>query len=79
MFWLIAEICGVNLRIQSECGKIWARKDSLFGHFSRKGQVADLTKSSYFKFVQMWGSVMSLSEKTNKCSEQTVRLKCFSC
>ena len=23
-----------NLRIQSECGKIWTRKNSVFGHFS---------------------------------------------
>ena len=25
----------VNLRIQSEKGKMWTRKNSLFGHFSR--------------------------------------------
>ena len=25
----------VNLRIQSVCGKIWIRKNSVFGHFSR--------------------------------------------
>ena len=26
---------GVSLRIQSECGKIRTRNDSVFGHFSR--------------------------------------------
>ena len=25
----------ISLRIQSECGKIWTKKNSVFGHFSR--------------------------------------------
>ena len=29
-FWYL-----VSLRIQSECGKIWTRKSSVFGHLSR--------------------------------------------
>ena len=29
---------GLSLRIQSECGKIRSRKNSLFGHFSRSGE-----------------------------------------
>ena len=29
------EIYGVNLRILSKCEKIWIRKNSAFGHFSR--------------------------------------------
>ena len=33
-FGLNTEIYSVNLRIQSQCGKIRARKKSLFGHFS---------------------------------------------
>ena len=34
-FGLNAEIYQVNLRIQSEYRKIWTRKTSVFGHFSR--------------------------------------------
>ena len=34
-FGLNAEKYGVSLRIQSECGKIQARKNSVFEHFSR--------------------------------------------
>ena len=29
---------GVSLRIQSECGKIWTRKSSVFGHFPRNAE-----------------------------------------
>ena len=34
-FGLNMERYSVYLRIQFECGKIWARKNSVFGHFSR--------------------------------------------
>ena len=34
-FGLNTERYGVSLRIQSECGKIRTRKNSVFGHFSR--------------------------------------------
>ena len=34
-FVLNTERYFVSLRIQSECGKIWTRKNSIFGHFSR--------------------------------------------
>ena len=34
-FWLNTERYGISLRIQSECGKIRARKNSVFGHFLR--------------------------------------------
>ena len=34
-FRLNTERYGISLRIQSECGKIWTRKNSVFGHFSR--------------------------------------------
>ena len=34
-FGLNTERYGVPLRIQSKCGKIWTRKNSVFGHFSR--------------------------------------------
>ena len=35
IFRLNTERCGLSLRIQSECGKIRTRKNSVFGHFSR--------------------------------------------
>ena len=34
-FGLNTERYGVSLRIQSKCGKIQTRKNSVFGHFSR--------------------------------------------
>ena len=34
-FGLSTEIYEVSFRIQSECGKIWTRKNSVFGHISR--------------------------------------------
>ena len=34
-FGLNTERCRVSLHIQSEWGKIWTRKKSVFGHFSR--------------------------------------------
>ena len=41
-FGLNTEIYGVNLRIQSECGEIWTRKNSVFGHFLRSGWYKNL-------------------------------------
>ena len=41
VFVLNTEINGVNLRIQSEYRKIWTRKNSVFGHFSRSVSMAD--------------------------------------
>ena len=35
IFWLNTETYGVNLRIQSKCGKMRTRKNSVFGHLSR--------------------------------------------
>ena len=37
-FGLNTDIYSVNLRIQSECGKIRTRKYSVFGQFSRSGR-----------------------------------------
>ena len=31
------------VRIQSECGKIRARKNSVFGHFSRSGRFSKIS------------------------------------
>ena len=38
-FELNTEIYSVNLRIQSEHMKIWTRKNSVFGHFSRSDTI----------------------------------------
>ena len=37
VFGLNTDIYAVNLRIQSECGKIRTRQNSIFGHFIRSG------------------------------------------
>ena len=39
VFELNTEIYEVNLRIQSECRKIWTRKNSIYGHFSHSERV----------------------------------------
>ena len=36
-FHVNTEIQGVNLRTQGKYGKIWTKKNSIFGHFSRRG------------------------------------------
>ena len=40
VFELNTEIHGLNLRIQFEYKKIWTRKNSVFGHFSRSDSVS---------------------------------------
>ena len=37
------------LRIQSECGKIRTRNNSVFGHFSRSAYLKDLISSEFFR------------------------------
>ena len=39
-FGLNTKICSVSLSIQSECGKIRTRKNSVFGHFSLSESLA---------------------------------------
>ena len=39
VFELNTEIYSVNLRTQSEHMKIWTRKNSVFGHFSRSDTI----------------------------------------
>ena len=39
VFGLNAEIYFVNLRIQSDCGKITTRRNSVFGHFSHSDSI----------------------------------------
>ena len=48
VFELNMEIYGVSLRIQSEYSKIRTRKNSIFGHFSRSG---NLNESIYSKSI----------------------------
>ena len=43
IFGLNMEICGVNIRIKSECGKIRNRKNSLSEYFSRSVIYSSLT------------------------------------
>ena len=42
----------VSLRIQSECGKLRTRKDSVFGHFSRSVFLKKFKKSSILAFLK---------------------------
>ena len=44
-FGLNMEIYSVNLRIQSECEKILARRNFVFGHFSYSGTSATLVEN----------------------------------
>ena len=44
VFGLNTEICGVDLRIQSECRKIRTRNNSVFGHFLRSALYVNFTR-----------------------------------
>ena len=48
---------GVSLRMQSECGKIWTRKSSVFGHFPRSAE--------YVKRPLLSGSALHLDLSYN--------------
>ena len=48
VFGLNTKIYGVNLLIQSEYRKIRTRKNSVFGHFSRSGNIS---KKNFCQFV----------------------------
>ena len=48
---------GLNMdrfRIQSECGKIWTRKNSVFGHFSRSVRLKYLSIKKYHICVETY-------------------------
>ena len=47
-FGLNTERYSISLRIQSKCGKIRTRKNSVFGHFSRSGCECLLVVTDYF-------------------------------
>ena len=60
VFGLNAEIYSVNFHIQSKYGKIWPRKNFVFGHFSHVRQMDKITKRfpstigrSLFQFSQV--------------------------
>ena len=48
-FGLNTERCELSLRIQSECGKIGTRKNSVFGHFSCSETNQQYLKKNNFK------------------------------
>ena len=55
VFYCIRTGYGEVLRILSECGKIRTRKNSIFGHFSRSVNSANLTKT--FKIVSVQNKI----------------------
>ena len=69
-FGLNTERYEVSLRIQSKCGKIRTRKNSVFGHFSRKAYafVVNLVSNILFYPIQYYLSFASwLTLSTPKC------------
>ena len=46
-FRTYTEIYSVNLHIQSEYGKIWLRKNFVFGHLSRNGKQVEFLAAKY--------------------------------
>ena len=66
VFGLNPKIYSVSLRIQSKCRKIWTRKNSIFGHFSRsvsvmfeKGSIRKLRLISKFARHQL-GNIITI-------------------
>ena len=52
-FWLNTERYFVSLRIQSKCGKIRTRKNSIFGHFSSSQSIwFNISKNRWFTFLK---------------------------
>ena len=47
-FWLSTERYRVSLCIQSECRKIWTRKNSVFGHFSPSAAILYIELQAIF-------------------------------
>ena len=41
----------ISLRIQSECGRIWTRKNSVFGHFSRREWISKVSHGLAMLFI----------------------------
>ena len=66
-FGLNTERYSVSLRIQSECGKIRTRKDSVFGHFSR----SDVLSSSDTAGKNSVPKISKNSVKQNTAEEGT--------
>ena len=72
VFGLNTEICGVNLRNESEYRKTRTRKNSLFGHFSRSVSCLDLFSWN----VENWEA--SFKETKNSISIKLRYFHCFS-
>ena len=51
VFGLNTKRCSVSLRIQSECAKIWTKKNFVFGHFSRSVELCIGSQSLCFGFT----------------------------
>ena len=71
VFGLNTEICGVNLRNESECRKMRTRKNSLFGHLSRSVSCLDLFSWN----VENWEA--SFKETKNSISKKLRYFHCF--
>ena len=64
-FSRIYQIYPVNLRIQSECGKIRARKNSEYGHFSRSKWCKKYLITSYL--ICMLGDILKFETESHVC------------
>ena len=63
-FRLNTEKYEVSFRIQSECGKIWTTKNSVFGHFSRSDHTLFEYNSYFLKQVTSTPTIeLSLEDK----------------
>ena len=72
MYFVILEFSGymhwlffyfVSLHIQSECGKIWTRKNSVFGHISHSAKIKN---SPELSFLSNWFSFLNSSFPDSK-------------
>ena len=83
VFELNKEAYAVNLRIQSEYGKIWTRKNSVFGNFSRNEFYAYLSyaqnrKIACKRFLDLKGSITKEKEVINAARLGFLQIKWFS-
>ena len=61
----------VSLRIQSECRKIWTRKNSVFGHFSSTLGKVTFKVPKYIYFTQNFSKIdQNLKLVLHCCSNQ---------
>ena len=69
-FFLVFSTLYLSLRIQPECGKIWTRKNSVFGYFSRSGRTPkNLIYSALFILFLVRYDIFQYFNKTHlKCN-----------